>query len=349
VDPYGDDDPVNGQYGPDPYGPGPRREEAFLPHDPYRADPFEGQVFDDDPYQPVGPNAVPRPDRAYAAERVRRPDPFLDEEAVPPGAGPYGNGSYDGVGNGSYGNGTHVDASYGDAPYGNGSYGNGSPVDGSEGSLGGPPPEPRRLMLEGDGAGGDGPDYDDYFDDDEEDIELEDVTSSVTRNVLEWAVVLVGAVLVALVLRASLFQAFFIPSESMETTLLIDDRVLVNKLSYRLHDVNRGDIVVFERPDDEPAEIRDLIKRVIGLPGETIEAKDNSIYINGNRLIEPYLDEGTITTDFPPTVVSEGHVFVMGDNREQSYDSRIFGAIPEDRVVGRAFALFWPLNRVSSL
>jgi signal peptidase I len=193
-------------------------------------------------------------------------------------------------------------------------------------------------------------DYDDYFDDDEEeDLELEDVTSSVTRNILEWAVVLVGAVLVALLLRASLFQAFWIPSESMETTLLISDRVLVNKVSYRLHDIHRGDIVVFARPDEQPGEIRDLIKRVIGLPGDTIEARENAVYIDGNRLIEPYLDDGTVTSDFGPTVVSEGHIFVMGDNRDESYDSRIFGAVPEDRVIGRAFVLFWPLGRLSSL
>ncbi|MGF1599530.1 MAG: signal peptidase I [Acidimicrobiales bacterium] len=188
-------------------------------------------------------------------------------------------------------------------------------------------------------------DYEDYFDEDEG----FDVDTSATRNALEWAVVLVGAVLVALLLRASLFQAFWIPSESMETTLLIDDRVLVNKLSYRLHEVRRGDVVVFIRPDDEPGEIRDLIKRVIAVGGETVEAHDNSIYINDKRLIEPYLDEGIETSDFGPIVVPEGEVFVMGDNRSQSYDSRLFGTVDEDRIVGRAFVLFWPPNRVGSL
>ncbi|MCP3988793.1 MAG: signal peptidase I [Actinomycetia bacterium] len=170
-----------------------------------------------------------------------------------------------------------------------------------------------------------------------------------TRNALEWAVVLVGAVLVALLLRASLFQAFYIPSESMETTLVIDDRVLVNKISYRLHDINRGDIVVFARPDDQAGDIRDLIKRVIALPGETVEGRDNEIFINGQRLSEPYLDEGVRTTDFPLEVVPEGMIFVMGDNRGESFDSRLFGPISEDRVVGRAFVLFWPLGRAGSL
>lgn len=192
--------------------------------------------------------------------------------------------------------------------------------------------------------------YEDYFDDDEDDEDgYLDAASSATRNALEWAVVLVGAVLVALVLRASLFQAFYIPSESMETTLLIDDRVLVNKISYRLHDINRGDIVVFARPDDQAGEIRDLIKRVVALPGESVEARDNSLFINGQRLEEPYLDENVVTVDFGPEVVPEGQVFVMGDNRTESYDSRVFGAIDQDRVVGRAFVLFWPLNRLGSL
>lgn len=195
-------------------------------------------------------------------------------------------------------------------------------------------------------SGRDGFDDGDGDDDDDDDLELR---SDATRNALEWAVVLVGAVLVALVLRAALFQAFWIPSESMETTLLINDRVLVNKLSYKLHDVHRGDVVVFVRRDDEPGEYRDLIKRVIGLPGDTVESRDNVVYVNGAKMVEPYLDPGITTSNFGPVVVPEDQVFVMGDNRNESYDSRNFGTIEEDRIVGRAFVLFWPVNRVSWL
>ncbi len=175
-----------------------------------------------------------------------------------------------------------------------------------------------------------------------------------TRNLIEWAVVLVGAVLLALVLRALVLQAFWIPSPSMESTLLVRDRVLVNKVSYRIGDIGRGDVIVFRRTDEEIAQNpelpRDVIKRVIALEGEVIEIIDNDVFIDGLLLTEPYLDEGVTTTDFGPEPVPDGHVFVMGDNRELSLDSRFeTGPIAEDRVVGRAFFLFWPLNRLGTL
>lgn len=199
--------------------------------------------------------------------------------------------------------------------------------------------EPAPITAEGAGGQGSG-DEPEVGDDDR---------ASFGRFVGEWVVVLVGAVAFALVLRAALFQAFWIPSESMESTLQLQDRVLVNKVSYRLHDVNRGDVVVFRRPDDEPAEIRDLIKRVIGLPGETIEGRDNAVWINGQRLEESYLADDEVILPFGPVTVEEGHVFVMGDNRDESLDSRFFGTVPEDRIVGRAFVLFWPIDRAGFL
>ncbi len=176
----------------------------------------------------------------------------------------------------------------------------------------------------------------------------EDGDDSLLRNLLEWFVVLGAAVAVAVLLRSFVFQAFYIPSESMEQTLYEGDRILVNKIGYRLHDVNRGDVVVFRRPDDQPGEIRDLIKRVIGLPGESVEGRDSTIFIDGRELVEPYLDEGSFA-DFGPLTVPEGEMFMMGDNRDQSLDSRRFGTIDEDRVVGRAFVLFWPLDRLGTL
>jgi signal peptidase I len=165
------------------------------------------------------------------------------------------------------------------------------------------------------------------------------------RNVVEWVVIIGGAFLVAFVVKTFLIQAFFIPSGSMLPTLHEDDRVLVNKLSYDLHDVHRGDLVVFERPENEAAgQIKDLIKRVVGLPGERIESRDGAVYIDG-----PYLADGAETTGLEPQTVPEGHVFVMGDNRGDSMDSRVFHAIDEDLIVGRAFVRVWPLPDLSLL
>lgn len=167
---------------------------------------------------------------------------------------------------------------------------------------------------------------------------------------VEWAVVIVGAILVAFLVKTFLVQAFEIPSPSMEMTLVKGDRVLVNKLSYEVHDVHRGDILVFERPEGESdSQITDLIKRVIALPGETVEAQNGQILIDGEPLDEPYLDEGVTTGDFDPVTIPEGQYFMMGDNRGDSRDSRFFGPIAEETIVGRAFFRVWPLGDISTL
>ena len=163
------------------------------------------------------------------------------------------------------------------------------------------------------------------------------------RNLVEWVAIVVGALAVALIVKTFLIQAFFIPSLSMYPTLDKGDRVLVNKLSYKVHDVHRGDVVVFERPPGQPANaIKDLIKRVVGLPGEEIEAKNGVVYIDGKKLSEPYLVDGVTTDNLPKQEGPDGHVFVMGDNRTDSADSRVFGPIDEDTIVGRAFVRVWP-------
>lgn len=187
---------------------------------------------------------------------------------------------------------------------------------------------------------------------------------TLSRVLTEWLVVMVGAVVVALILRVFVLQAFWIPSESMEHTLDVDDRVLVNKLSYVVGDVSRGDIVVFRRPDDQPAEIRELIKRVIGVAGDVVEGRDNQVFLNGHAVAEPYRgsDDGPAiaspsngpaiaspSNDFGPVEVGAGQVFLMGDNRSESWDSRSFGPVSTDRIVGRAFVLFWPLGRADLL
>ncbi|MGH9152026.1 MAG: signal peptidase I, partial [Acidimicrobiales bacterium] len=172
---------------------------------------------------------------------------------------------------------------------------------------------------------------------------------STARNAAEWVLIIGAALVAALVIKTYLVQAFYIPSPSMEPTLMIQDRVLVNKLSYRLHDVNRGDVVVFERPPNESGTIRDLIKRVIGLSGDTVEGRDGDVYVNGRELNEPYLPAGTVTSQFGPEKVPHGYVWVMGDNRANSSDSRVFGAVDEDRIVGRAFVRVWPISALGLL
>jgi signal peptidase I len=177
------------------------------------------------------------------------------------------------------------------------------------------------------------------------------------RNALEWLIVIVGAVAVALVINVTSVQAFWIPSSSMENTLHIDDRVMVNKWSYRLHPIHRGDIVVFTKPKNMAfSSDHNLIKRVIGLPGDRIVFNDGHVYVNNKELDEPYVEpdrptqQGTLKClPAAPCVVPPKDVFVMGDNRTESYDSRYFGPIPESTVVGRAFFRIWPLNRLGSL
>ena len=186
-------------------------------------------------------------------------------------------------------------------------------------------------------------------------------SSDKVRSAVEWVAVIVGALVVALIVKTFLFQAFYIPSASMEPTLEKGDRVLVNKLSYDLHDVNRGDVIVFELDPEEvgPDGIKDLIKRVIGLPGDVIETRDGVVYINDRALDEPYLADGMVTGDpedgqnppIPRQTVPDGHVFVLGDNRSNSQDSRYAarGPIPIDTIVGRAFILVWPPGDIGSL
>jgi signal peptidase I len=174
--------------------------------------------------------------------------------------------------------------------------------------------------------------------------------SNGARQTIEWVVLVVGALLIALLIKTFLFQAFYIPSASMDPTLKVHDRVLVNKLSYHLHSVHRGDIIVFKAPPEERTpQIKDLVKRVIGLPGDTIEARDGQIYINDRLLKEPYLPKGTRSDDLPRQVIPAGSYFMMGDNRSASSDSRVFGPIKRSTIIGRAFVKMWPLSRLGFL
>ena len=190
------------------------------------------------------------------------------------------------------------------------------------------------------------------------------------RTIIEWVVLIVAAVVIAVVIKSFLFQAFYIPSASMEPTLMTGDRILVNKLSYDLHDVHRGDIVVFAAgPNKEwnDAGIDDLVKRVIALPGETITrcgSTGTDICIDGRRLDEKYLPSDVVPArdwfETPPPgcepdspegacTIPAGHYFMMGDNRGNSLDSRRHGPVKGSSIVGRVFVRIWPLDRLGFL
>ena len=172
------------------------------------------------------------------------------------------------------------------------------------------------------------------------------------RTLIEWGAILIFAVVAAVLLRTFVIQPYYIPSGSMEPTLKVGDKVLVNKLSYHMHAIHRGDVVVFKKPPhDYSPNIKDLIKRVIGLPDETISGHDGHVYIDGQLLNEKWLPKGpsSVTSTFGPVHIPPGDYFVMGDNRINSADSRVIGPIPGSLIVGRAFLIVWPVGRISGL
>jgi len=158
---------------------------------------------------------------------------------------------------------------------------------------------------------------------------------------------LIAIVLVFLIIRPFIVQAFFIPSGSMRPTLLEHDHILVNKFVYRFREPIYGEIVVFKAPPgaSNDGQEKDFIKRLIGKPGDVIEVKDSAVYRNGKRLREPYIKEPP-AYEMAPTKVPRGKLFVMGDNRNDSNDSHKWGPLDEKRVIGKAMVRFWPWNRV---
>ncbi len=181
---------------------------------------------------------------------------------------------------------------------------------------------------------------------------------------------LLAALAVAVIIKTFLVQPFYIPSRSMVPTLLVNDRVMVSKMSHWLGEPQPGDIIVFVDPSARPVEesaaetvvrsilealgIRgdgpdDLIKRVIAVEGQTVEIKGNQVLVDGVAIDEPYLPEGVYMSDMEARPLAEGELWMMGDNRNESSDSRVFGPISEESVVGEALLRIWPLDRVGGL
>lgn len=205
--------------------------------------------------------------------------------------------------------------------------------------------DPADLVDDGDGS-------DDVADRDSDDQSARTPLPRGARVLFDWVLVIGVALFVAILVRTFLLAHFVVEGTSMYSTLDEGDRVFVNKMSYRLHDPGRGDVIVLHEINGTAE--RDLIKRVIALPGEEIEIVDCEVRIDTDpaddvppqRLVEPYLDADVVNSrswcEFGPVLVPDDNVFVMGDNRPGSQDSRALGPIPFDDLVGRAFVVFWP-------
>jgi len=168
------------------------------------------------------------------------------------------------------------------------------------------------------------------------------------RALIEWAAIILVAVLVSFLLRTFAFQTFFIPSGSMEPTLQVGDRIIVNKLSVTFGTIHIGDIVVFKAP---PAEncgepVTDLVKRVIGIPGDHLTSRGNTIYVNGKKLDEKWPHTEPLGQAIGNVTVPKNNYFMMGDNHSDSCDSRMWGTVPRSDIIGKAFVRIWPLRRI---
>lgn len=176
-----------------------------------------------------------------------------------------------------------------------------------------------------------------------------------SRGAREWIVVLSVAIGTALLLRTFVVQQYYVSGPSMEPTMVQNDRLVVGKFSYWFVEIGRGDVVVFDRvsQDGERERHDDLVKRVIAIGGDSVVIEDCKVFVNDVALVEPYLavgaDDSCGFPDMDRLDLEPDELFVMGDNRAQSFDSRMFGAIPRSWVVGRAYAIVWPLGHATGL
>lgn len=159
------------------------------------------------------------------------------------------------------------------------------------------------------------------------------------------------ALAIVVVLRMFVIGMYYVPSGSMIPTLEINDRVVATKFTYQIGEPERGDVVVFKYPVNEEQGIETVIyvKRCIGLPGETLEIKNNTVFIDGTPLVEDYLNTGTSMPDFGPVTIPEGEYFMMGDNRNDSSDSRVWGTVKDKYLVAKAQFIYWPFSHMGGL
>ena len=169
-------------------------------------------------------------------------------------------------------------------------------------------------------------------------------TKKIAREVIGYLIAIISAVILAILIRTFIFEPFIVPTPSMEPTLMVGDKVIINKLSYNFTDIERGDIIAFHSPIEEDKE---LVKRAIAVEGDEISlTSEGEIFVNGERIEEDYLPgEEDIKYLNQVITVGEDEIFVMGDNRNNSFDSRFFGNIGEDRVFGEFVIIYWPPSR----
>ncbi|MGQ9844595.1 MAG: signal peptidase I [Caldisericia bacterium] len=168
--------------------------------------------------------------------------------------------------------------------------------------------------------------------------------NKVLKEIISWILTFLIAFTLAFLIRTFIFEPYKVQMSSMNPTLYENDLIIVNKFIFRFREPKRGEIVIFKPPYGD----KDYIKRVIGLPKEVIEIKDGFVYINGKKLIEPYIKNFTLG-NLPPLEIPEGKIFVLGDNRGNSLDSREFGPIEIEKLDGRADFIFWPLKHLKNL
>jgi signal peptidase I len=164
------------------------------------------------------------------------------------------------------------------------------------------------------------------------------------QEIKEWVIVVLTAIISVLIIRTFILDSRIIPSPSMVPSIQPGDRMFVEKITHRFKGLERGDVIVFA-PPKESGEKDDFIKRLIGLPGDTVEVKDGKLYVNDEPQDEPYLAEPMRYT-YNKVKVPEGKIFVMGDNRNDSLDSHVWGFADIKSVKGEAFFTYWPLNRM---
>ena len=172
---------------------------------------------------------------------------------------------------------------------------------------------------------------------------------SLSRRGIEIGILVVVLLVGALGMKSFVVTTYQVPSESMAPTLQVGERFLVNRLALTLEAAQSGDVVVFNRPPDADVIDEVLVKRVVAIEGQVVEARQGRLIVDGDEIAEPYLPPAETTVDFGPVTVPAEHVFVLGDNRAASIDSRVFGPIPESLLVGRAFIRFWPADRIGTL